>query len=379
MKLSPTEVTFAKRRLSSAVCAFGGCKKETKSQHVSYNSPFNNNQAQLLYEQQLSSRFYMNETRLSWDVEEAPPVECSRNEITQINRDRTFDSTTSKQESTILVDEDFQKDDPNDKGEGHSEHGGESGERSGESTKAKYRCKLCGQPKQNHTCPFLQSLQRSIGTMSYPALNAYESSEPGVLSTSLIEMNNFFDNYDENDLEDSNDTTHTDMNVFETKPIHNVASESQIPQTHHESSNFINDLQSKKRRIAIQPSFVLNEKDKFSKDSLLLPKIEMKPEQYRVVSANQSFSQQGSYSYPPIPLTYLQRQSMSDSLFNLSKTRFGLMDECSKVLEEAQRMDSWDQAVAELITQVAVVLHCTNGDHRLEGLRQYLLTYGISC
>ena len=60
------------------------------------------------------------------------------------------------------------------------------------SKKAKYRCKLCGQFKQNHICPYKNSLERSIGTMSFAAINSFECAEPGNLAPSLAEMNNFF-------------------------------------------------------------------------------------------------------------------------------------------------------------------------------------------
>ncbi len=53
------------------------------------------------------------------------------------------------------------------------------------------RCKLCGKPKQNHDCPNLLSLQRSIGITVYPALNAFTAHEPGVLTPALSQMNNF--------------------------------------------------------------------------------------------------------------------------------------------------------------------------------------------
>jgi len=55
----------------------------------------------------------------------------------------------------------------------------------------KYRCKLCGAYKQGHICPYRKSLQRTIGVMMCPAVNAYSSVEPGVLTPFLSEMNNF--------------------------------------------------------------------------------------------------------------------------------------------------------------------------------------------
>jgi hypothetical protein len=65
----------------------------------------------------------------------------------------------------------------------------------GMNSKIKYRCKLCGQLKQNHRCPFQSGLHRSIGVMVYCAVNAYTANEPGRLAAPLNEMNNlmFYD------------------------------------------------------------------------------------------------------------------------------------------------------------------------------------------
>lgn len=61
----------------------------------------------------------------------------------------------------------------------------------------RYRCKLCGQPKQNHTCPYQQSLQRSIGVTVYLAVNAYTADEPGRLAPALSDINNFVHGQDD--------------------------------------------------------------------------------------------------------------------------------------------------------------------------------------
>lgn len=53
--------------------------------------------------------------------------------------------------------------------------------------------------------------------------------------------------------------------------------------------------------------------------------------------------------------------------------------DCGAVLREARERDDWDQAVSELLTQVVVGLYCGEGDTQLDGLRQYLLTLGVSC
>lgn len=317
------------------------------------------------------------------------------------NNDRSSffkDSLPSNHNKTIENDQSFDmryndelqrtafNDDPD-----HSLNSDEDAKLSSQSPKARYRCKLCGQPKQNHTCPYQQSLQRSIGTMSYPALNSFECSEPGKLAPSLVEMNNFFI-YDEGNqldtpehfLSSPSKTVKTDSFA---KAVHTVTPDAHLSKVDYsteindtKSDGYVQRLRSKKRKITIQSSFVQKGSDKYSNDYLLLSKVDMKPEQNRVISSNHSFSATyGSYTYPTLPLTYSQRRCMSDSLFNLSKTRFGLTDECSAVLQEAQRNDSWDLAVAELITQLLVVLYCPMGDKTLEGLHRYLLSFGISC
>ena len=78
-------------------------------------------------------------------------------------------------------------------------------------------------------------------------------------------------------------------------------------------------------------------------------------------------------------MPYLQRKRLSDNLFSLSKEVSQLTDECALVLREAREKDMWDVAVAELMTQVIVVMRCPKGDRRLDGLSNYLLTLGFAC
>ena len=107
--------------------------------------------------------------------------------------------------------------------------------------------------------------------------------------------------------------------------------------------------------------------------------MELKPEQFRLVSQPSSTKAAGAFNYPSLPLPYAQRKRLSDNLFSLSNEVPKLTDECAQVLREAREKDMWDLAVAELMTQVIVIIHCPEGDNRFEGLRQYLLTLGIAC
>jgi hypothetical protein len=119
--------------------------------------------------------------------------------------------------------------------------------------------------------------------------------------------------------------------------------------------------------------------DDQSNDLLFVDAIELKPEQFRIISPTISASRSGSYTYPSLPLPYAQRKRLSDNLFALSKEVPQLTDECAVVLREAREKDMWDLAVAELMTQVVIIIHCNEADTRMEGLRSYLLTLGVAC
>ena len=114
-------------------------------------------------------------------------------------------------------------------------------------------------------------------------------------------------------------------------------------------------------------------------DLLFVESVDLKPEQFRIVSQSKVVNEPDAFSYPALPLPYAQRKRLSDNLFSLSKEVPQLTDECAAVLREAREKDLWDLAVAELMAQVVVVVHCQDGDSRFDGLRRYLLTLGISC
>lgn len=114
-----------------------------------------------------------------------------------------------------------------------------------------------------------------------------------------------------------------------------------------------------------------------SNDLLFVEAVELRPEQFRMITPSKHRS--GAYQYPSLPLPYAQRKRLSDNLFALSKEVPQLTDEVAVVLREAREKDMWDLAVSELMTQVIIVIHCHEADTRMEGLRQYLLTLGIAC
>ena len=80
------------------------------------------------------------------------------------------------------------EDDENDEDGKQSENGAKTPtSQAGDQPKMRYRCKLCGQPMQNHILATLPavSVATSIGVMVYPAVNALASSEPGACACAV--------------------------------------------------------------------------------------------------------------------------------------------------------------------------------------------------
>ena len=172
----------------------GESPKPTTSASASTLSGSQYSQRQKIkYDEMLPTRYYENDNRLSWEFEESPPVDDAQDEeaeeqATEKEKDDEEKAKNGSSEAGDMKDED----DENDEDGKQSENGAKTPtSQAGDQPKMRYRCKLCGQPKQNHTCPYQQSLARSIGVMVYPAVNAFTSSEPGALAPALSEMNNF--------------------------------------------------------------------------------------------------------------------------------------------------------------------------------------------
>jgi len=167
------------------------------------------------------------------------------------------------------------------------------------------------------------------------------------------------------------------------------------PHQHNPPGTQISDSGERKR----SHKQVLGCHDKPSRHVAFAPSISLRPEHYRAVtrfpseltasSSNSSGAPRslgvhcggdpsGSYHYPPVPLTFLERKRLSDTLFYFSKDIPSMTSDCAAVLREARERDNWDQAVAELLAQVVVGLYCGEGDCQLDGLQQYLLTLGVS-
>lgn len=274
--------------------------------------------------------------------------------------------------------------------------------------------------------------------MVYPSVNAFTSSEPGELAPALSEMNNFVSTPETGFTIDASperpsprrynpsSTSSRISNVgavassfhsSTTRPspphggVPNVTPESARSSNMHPNMNSPGSALSSglgtPQRMgygrdkmtpplssvrAITPASnrlvgATRKMDVSSPESgeglLFVEGVDLKPEQYRIVTENHQRSKpaarNGAFIYPSLPLPYGQRKSLSDNLFALSKEKAHLTDECAVVLREAREKDMWDLAVAELMTQVVVALHCQEDDFKFDGLRQYLLTLGIAC
>ena len=459
---SPQDTAIARRRVASAVCAFGGSlsgDRVPRSQSSDKASIFREKddgpktvtpssssgtppgsshaQAKAKYDEMLSSRYYENENRLSWEFEENPPVETPSAEERAKERarekseaegedegegeGRKSDQKPSESETKKSDDEDDGDDTKDQKPNadekqspptpGTPSKSNNSEKRSSENSpgsidqpKMRYRCKLCGQPKQNHTCTFMQSLARSIGVNVYPAVNAFTAAEPGVVAPPLSEMNNFVAS-DDVSVADSKASGHPTpdrrMNGSTqvtpesrrsaksrqmTSPSSTMSTGSATPQRprtpgsagrNRAGSSAHNTPASSARSRKRRHGQMHGGPPEDQGDLLFVEPMELKPEQFRTLSVSKNESPD-AYTYPALPLPYAQRKRLSDNLFSLSQKIPQLTKECSSVLREAREKDMWDLAVAELMTQVIVVIHCHDGDSRFEGLRQYLLTLGIA-
>ena len=422
--------------MGAAICAFGGSIKSTQSpkQNSSIFRPkgdtledssntHSKSMSGQVYEDRLHSRYFLSRGNISWDVEENPPVTsdesqtrtnllvkmntssgsyaaCKGNtgaaldgsnrvvmETLSLNRDnggskRSSRDTPSPTYSVVAV----------------MSNGTEP-------PKMKYRCKLCGQPKQNHSCPYRQSLQRSIGITVHPAVNSYTAHEPGDLTPALSEMNNFV-TYD-SDYEHMHMKTpsvpagatrrhHGHASVTpETfrptgallSPQSSLSTRTPSPETttptgtgHPRVARISTERPKGKSKGALKRSHSEMEAETTPiLSSPFVSALPLRPEQYRAVTPLKSPEPLGAYQYPAIPLTFEERKRLSDTLFVLTREIPNLTEACGAILNDARARDMWDLAVAELLTQLLVGLFCEEGDSRLDGLQQYLLHLGISC
>jgi hypothetical protein len=241
--------------------------------------------------------------------------------------------------------------------------------------------------------------------MIYPAVNAFTANEPGFLSPALAEMNNHIpaeagsnpSSADSSPSRPGEKRKHTVTPKRKPKNVTPESMRSASPSSMASPSS--RGLRTPKRRKAggQTPSYAITQHPtpqstmshgyphslmsggSDDQDLLFVEAIDLRPGQFREVITSKAYTSMDAFNYPSLPLPYAQRKRLSDNLFALSKEVPKLTDECAIVLREAREKDMWDLAVSELMTQVVVVIHCAEHDTRFEGLRQYLLTLGISC
>lgn len=358
---SAKDLAAAKRRIQSTICAFGGSinsKKENeddaivekfvtftkdtskssifRSRSCSPSSTSSSKSAgqkrkreiksimrREKYEETLRDQYFENGDRLSWDVQHS--LKLSLSGAKTFDEEDNSDTSSSKQddaEADIVASADIEV----------------------EKRPIRYKCTLCGALKKKHVCANRPTILRSIGVNVYPAVNAYTADEPGELATPLSQMNNF------------------------------------IPLSNRNSCQLTTDEEMKKMKATqsaqIQVTSITPNNDPVV-NLIFRPTMEITSDQYLDVKAEPTAR---DYLYPDVPLTSGQRKSMSDALLSMSRSVPQLTHACAMVLKDARKGNKWDQAVAELMAQVLCILKCSlSKDYSLDGLRRYLLDFGVSC
>ena len=100
---------------------------------------------------------------------------------------------------------------------------------------------------------------------------------------------------------------------------------------------------------------------------------------YRAITPRTKSREYNEYNFPHVSLTFQERKRLSDTLFFLSKEMPNMAVHVANLLRISREKDEWDLSVAELLTQVVVALFCNEKDHRLDGLRDYLIRLGVAC
>lgn len=367
---SESDLAAAKKRIQSAICAFGGtihskleeqhppvekvvsvsiqnskssifrsCSDNASKPSSSLSTPKRKRKNKSVlrrekYEKKLRDQYFENGNRLSWDVQHS--IKLTLSGAKTFDEEDNSDSLSTK--ASTNTDKDVETNRP-----------------------TKYKCTLCGALKKKHVCTNQPTILRSIGVNVYPAVNAYTADEPGLLTCALSEMNNFI-------TSSSNGicglTTEEVGSEFNKVP-------SQIQVT---SSKFVKP-HLRKTIIGSDPSKAEEE----NHDLVFQPSMEITNDQYLNVN---SIPTDRDYTYPAVPLTFGQRKSMSDALLSMSKPIPELTRACALILKDARnrKKNQWDQAVAELMAQVLCILKCSSSkDYSLEGLKRYLTEFAISC
>lgn len=437
---SDDDLIIALRRVESAICAFGGhiAQQQAPQQqrYPSANTIFRPRVSpeREFYNSRFHQRYILAPNNISWHVEEDPPI-ITATEMFEKEQKSTSNARSKKG--------DVDNKDERSGAENASPNSRGSVVPIDSQQKMKYRCKLCGQLKQNHNCPYQQSLQRSIAVMVYPYANAFTASEPGILTKPLSQMNNFV-SYDSSQLDEggkspnpfasigtsyhhevnhvSPETSKSSRKLHHSPQASSVSTLSDTDRStpargikrRHEyinhtaaSLSYQQESQAYNRTLGAESHISLGpttghpmcdrQRTAFSPSNITL-----RPEHYRAVTPTNKRSSPRSdvhsseklssnfhqvdadieceYEYPKIPSSFGERKRLSDTLFFLSKDLPpSTTTHISNLLRLGRDHDEWDLCVAQVMAQVVVALYCNRKDFRLNGLQQYLLGIGISC
>jgi hypothetical protein len=439
----PEDLKIASRRVEAAIYAFGGYYVNKSNMPSTNMHPrtsifrlkgHRKTPSKEHYDGRFHDRYLVNGNHISWEMEEHPPVgtyqkglETQRNHRNGQHHDGPNDPRNDNDEHSSKT-ADFEGNPNSSDSVIPSEHQQKMKYRYVEATsESNYtkviatgrlltpysivaRCKLCGQLKQNHDCPFQQSLQRSIAVMVFPAVNAFTASEPGILTKPLSEMNNFVSYDHDSDYNKGGspqhyegtrqqpikishvtpETTktrvlqhHSDESSLSTHSADPSPARKQMDQHHHPSLDHHHSSMRKRSHAHLSHpgESILPPKQQPSAAPFFVPALALRPEHYRAVTPRPKGEEPSpnDYQYPHVPLTFRERKRLSDTLFFLSKDIPNATPDVAALLRVAREKEEWDLAVADVLTQMVVALYCGEGDFRLDGLQQYLLGIGISC
>lgn len=389
MDLQSIDWTLARRRVETAVIAFGGhivanCAKPTSRLSIFRHK--NDEATKQVYQHRLPHRYQLSGSAISWEVEESPPIHISSKQ--QGSSESNDNGVASRESRPPTPCESYSVLDLKNAESSSMSANDEKGEQ----PKLKYRCKRCGQLKQNHECPYRQCLHRSIGVMVYPAVNSFTAAEPGHVAPALTKMNNFV-SYDSD--QGSPRPIYTPLGSLPSQAGKQapLPSNQVSPESFFGATNFFDSPQSSlsnhsdEAMTGVEAHHSRCKRTLSGKElvhaaslhhsSMFIDSVCLRPEHYRAITP--LTSDIDAYQYPSIPLTFAERKRLADTLFHLSNEIPELGADVANILHKARLNNEWDLCVAELLTQIVVAMYCSEGDLTLDGLQQYLLILGISC
>ena len=100
------DVIIASRRIETAICVFGGSQKTARQTHTSSIFRLKGTTSNRThYEQQMSKRYHVGESRISWDVEANPPIYLGPSDADQTNSADEMKSPRTKNSPHLIVDD----------------------------------------------------------------------------------------------------------------------------------------------------------------------------------------------------------------------------------------------------------------------------------